>query len=304
MTKKLKFFLNLIILSLLLLNLTVSKSTAQDYFYDSDFNLDNNNPVYRDDFSALEQKIEENYNALQKRLDSNLNPAVTPKPQSQEEKPAKSIEQNSKLDEIKKYFSSFSFKKNNQEEKRGYYGKLPDIARYYKYKKNSNPTPKNKDYKIPTTEELNNEINTEKLKLAPVDDPLFLDNILKRENTQSEYLKDIQKTKFALNNLKKCIEEQGDIQKFNAIVNLIDLKVNNFEQKYKNTPDALKESYRDIINVNYYSKILGNLLYDANYYSKYIPTQQGKYSANNIQSEKEKLLIKLNRTIFVINQES
>ena len=202
--------------------------------------------------------------------------------------------------EKKGFFSKFKKeKKSNPEEQTGYYGTLPNISRDFAYKKQVANTTSEIDAKIPTKEELDNE----NLKPAPFDDALFLDVIVKKEKN-SQYVNDIQKTKFALNNLKKCIEEQGDIQRFNACVNVIDLYVQNLKTKYKDKSESLKESYIDILSTNYYAKLLGNLMYDANYYSRYIPTNQGKYSKENIANEQKELLAKINKTIFLINNES
>ena len=111
------------------------------------------------------------------------------------------------------------------------------------------------------------ELDNENLKPAPFDDALFLDVIVKKEKT-SDYVNDIQKT------------------------------------KYKDKSESLKESYIDILSTNYYAKLLGNLMYDANYYSRYIPTSQGKYSKENIANEQNQLLARINKTIFLINNES
>ena len=110
--------------------------------------------------------------------------------------------------------------------------------------------------------------------------------------------------KHALENLKKCIEEQGSIQRFNACVNVFELYVQNFKKKYENKSESLKESYIDVLNTNYYAKLLGNLKYDSNYYARYIPTNQGKYSKENIAFEEKKLLDRINRTLFLLNNEN
>ena len=85
---------------------------------------------------------------------------------------------------------------------------------------------------------------------------------------------------------------------------MIDLYVKNLKLKYQDKSESLKESYIDILTTNYYAKVLGNLLYDSNYYARYIPVSQGKYSEQNIQNEKQKLLARINRTLFLINGES
>lgn len=203
----------------------------------------------------------------------------------------------------KSFFSSikekFSKNSTNNDENKGYYGKLPNIERDFKYKQQTIQSSPIENAKIPTREEL----EEENLKKAPTDDTLFLDVIIKKEKS-STYVNDIQRIKFALNNLKKCIELNEDIRRFNGCVNVIDLYTKNLEIKYSQKPECYKESYIAILNVNYQSKLLGNLIYDSNYYSKYIPVQQGKYSENNIKLEKEKLLNKINKTLFLINNES
>ena len=200
----------------------------------------------------------------------------------------------------KKKNTKFNYSTNKEEEiPQGYYGSLPDIEKDFKYKQQSSNSSIRDDLKVIDE----NEIENQELKKAPYDDTLFLDVIIKKEKA-SNYINDVQKTKFALNNLKKCLEEQGDIQRFNGCVNMIDMLVKNLKNKYENTSDSLRESYVDILNTNYHAKTLGNLRYDANYYSRYIPTQQGKYSKENILLEQEKLLNLVNKTIFLINQES
>ena len=190
-------------------------------------------------------------------------------------------------------------KKDSKEEQKGYWGVLPDIGRDFQYKRQEFASSKNEDLKTPEKKDLSGD----ELKKAPYDDALFLDVIVKKDKS-SNYLNDLQKTKFALLNLKKCIEENGDIQRFNACVNMIDLYTKNLKTKYQNKSESFKESYIDILTTNYHAKVLGNLLYDSNYYARYIPTMQGKYSEQNIENEKQKLLVRINKTLFLINGES
>ena len=149
-----------------------------------------------------------------------------------------------------------------------------------------------------------NNLNDENLKKAPYDDDLFLDIIIQKEDNDSKYLKDLQKVKYALENLKTCIEEDGDIQRFNANVNVVELYVKNLSEKYKNEPESQKESFISILNTNYYAKVLGNLKYEANYYKRLIPTNLGQYSSQNISLEEQKLLNRINKALFEINNET
>ena len=219
--------------------------------------------------------------------------------------PAKKVAQSIEKTKKKGLFSKqtkkvkFNYTTNQEEEiPQGYYGTLPNIEEDFNYKKQSSPTSKEIGIKIPDESEL----TEENLKPAPFDDALFLDMIIKKD-PDSEYLQDIQKTKKALTNLKKCIEEKGDIQRFNANVNMVELHVQNLKKKYDDKSEALKESYIDVLNTNYYAKLLGNLKYDANYYARYIPTTEGKYSKENILKEEEDLLNRINKTLFLLNNE-
>lgn len=206
------------------------------------------------------------------------------------------------LKKQKKLQKQFNKKKKdkdiNIEDMKGYYGELPDISGDFSYKQQTSNTVKN-TAKIPDDEDL----ESSNLKHAPTEDALFLDMIVKKEKS-SNYLNDIQRTKFALTSLKKCIEENGNIQRFNGCVNMIDLYTKNLKTKYENKSESLKESYIDILSTNYHAKVLGNLMYNANYYSQYVPTTTGEYSKQNIDSEKEKLLNRINKTLFLINQEN
>lgn len=208
--------------------------------------------------------------------------------------------------EKKKFFKKepvqtrFNYDTNKEEIiPKGYYGELPDIKADFEYKKQfvQSSTETNA---IPPMEA---DMSDENLKKAPYNDDLFLDIIVKKETT-SQYVKDLQRTKIALENLKKCIEEDGSIQRFNGCVNLVDLYSKNLKKKYENQSESLKESYIDILNTAYHAKVLGNLMYDSNYYARFVPTQEGKYSEANIKNKEQKLLNRVNKTLFLIQEES
>ena len=222
----------------------------------------------------------------------------------QEAKPANVKEKKKGLSKIFKSNKPKKQKRYNSQSNKyeeipqGYYGTLPNIGQDFEYKKSKPaPTATAQDSYIPS-----DKIDETNLKPAP-NDTLFLDVIVKKEK-DSNYIIDIQKTKMALNNLKKCIEEKGDIQRFNGCVNMVDLYSKNLQKKYENKSDSLRESYNDILNTNYHAKVLGNLLYDSNYYARYIPTSTGKYSKENIEMQKQELLHKINKTLFLIANET
>ena len=217
-------------------------------------------------------------------------------PTTQKEKKGLKLFKSKKPKKQKKYNS---YTNKTEVIPQGYYGSLPNIGQDFKYKQPiSQPTSADIDAYIPE-----DTVDSENLKEAPFNDTLFLDVIVKKDK-ESNYINDVQKTKIALTNLKKCIEENGDIQRFNGCVNMVDLYSQNLQKKYENKSDSLRESYIDILNTSYHAKVLGNLMFDSNYYARYVPTQTGQYSKESIQEKKQALLKKINKTLFLIANES
>lgn len=176
----------------------------------------------------------------------------------------------------------------------GYYGVLPNIEREFNYLRKSNGST-NQGGKY------SNSLEEENLKKAPIADDLFLDIILKKKK-DTQYIKDVLKISSALERFRDCIDRSCDIQQFNANVNLIDLYAKRLEKDYENKPESANQSYYMIRNVAYLAKLQGNLKYDANYYSKYMPLQNTVYSKENIDKKEQELLHEINKTIFELKQ--
>lgn len=178
---------------------------------------------------------------------------------------------------------------------KGYYGTLPNIEREFNYiKQKSKKTNFGVKYKDSIIEE-------ENLQKAPLDDELFLDVILKKEK-DTKFTKDVLKMIPLLNNFKNCIENNCDIQKFNANVNVIDLYTRRLEKDYGSTMDSQSEGFYLIQNLAYLAKLQGNLKYEANFYSKYMPLNGTIYSKENVEKKDYELLIELDKTIFTLEQ--
>lgn len=195
----------------------------------------------------------------------------------------------------KKSFFDFFKRKKKQPvqnlEGKGYYGTLPDIEGDFEYKKESiKSAPKQYSEK---------DIKDGLLLDAPLDDPLFLDVIIKKDKN-SDYLNDLMKVKETLEKLKECINTNASIQFFNANVNVLDLQTKNLERKYQYTAYARTNSYYAVRHVNYSAKVLGNLKFDANFYSRYMPLQDSIYTPQNIRVQSNALLEEIDRTIFEI----
>lgn len=197
---------------------------------------------------------------------------------------------------VKKSFFDFFKKKKKQPEQnlegKGYYGTLPDIEGDFEYKKETVQSTPNKQYS-------EKDLKDGLLLDAPLNDPLFLDVIIKKDKN-SDYVNDLVKIKETLEKLRECINNNSSIQFFNANVNVLDLQTTNLERKYQHTSYSQTNSYFAVRHVNYSAKVLGNLKFDANFYSRYMPLQGSSYSPQNIQAQSKALLEEIDKTIFEI----
>lgn len=176
----------------------------------------------------------------------------------------------------------------------GYYGTLPKIEREFEYiKQTSKKTSLENKYKDTLIDEMN-------LQKTP-DDDLFLDVILKKEKATA-YTKDILRFIPLLERFKACIEKNCDIQRFNANVSTLDLYARRLEKDHLNTPDSMSETYFLIQNVSYLAKLQGNLKFEANYYTQYMPLTNTIYSKENIFQKDLELINEIDKTIFALNQ--
>lgn len=200
-----------------------------------------------------------------------------------------------KKESIVSKISSF-FKKDKKTnvnlEGKGYYGTLPDINKDFEDKKEATQT-------IPQKQYSEKDLKDGLLLDAPLNDPLFLDVIIKKEKN-SDYVNDLIKIKETLERLRECIKNNASIQFFNANVNVLDLQTTNLEKKYQYSAYAQTNSYYAVRHVNYSAKVLGNLKFDANFYSRYMPLGDSVYAPKNIKEQSEALLNEIERTIFEI----
>lgn len=176
----------------------------------------------------------------------------------------------------------------------GYKGKLPSIKQEFGYK-SSKPT------KLKPETNNAEEYTPEEFQKSKTEDPLFIDVILNKE-APSKYIQDMLKVMRFLESFRPVVLEHQDIQKFNANVNVLDLHAKRIEKLYAESPEAMNDAYYKLMDLSYKAKVLGNLKYDANYYSKFSPVNGTKYEQTNIIEEDNKLLIDLDKTIFAIRQ--
>lgn len=198
------------------------------------------------------------------------------------------------------FFSKLFNKKSSAQkfvptdELKGYQGKLPNIESEFQYKNKKTSTVKDKGKNA-------EEYSPEEFEPSNTDDPLFLDVILNK-GKPSKYIEDMVKVMKFLESFRLVILTHESLQKFNANVNMLDLYTKRIEKLYANAPEGMSPSYWGLIDLNYKAKVLGNLKFDANYYSKFSPTEGTAYDPSNLKKEDEKLLLDLDKTIFEIRQ--
>lgn len=199
------------------------------------------------------------------------------------------------------YSFSFSFgkKKKQNLEGKGYYGKLPNIDAEFgdeKHKKKETQSP------IILNDESFN-VNSKDLKDAPLNNTQYIDVIVKKGST-SQYVNDINELVPILKKLRACIEQEQDIQKFNAIVsNYID-NVAYIERKYKNQPEIYYVSYERISDTAKFVRKVAITRTEAQTINKYrsYNDNNGVYSPQNIKSLLESTLVEINDTLEAIKE--
>lgn len=93
----------------------------------------------------------------------------------------------------------------------GYMGTLPDVEAEFNYLRKEKTE---KAMPVYTIDELDKQ-NENELRPVPREDENYVDIIIKKDKT-SKYLTDVNSVILILEKLRKCLNTDGDIQKFNA----------------------------------------------------------------------------------------
>lgn len=177
------------------------------------------------------------------------------------------------------------------DENKGYAGKLPNIEQAFSSKSEK------KEFET-------GKIDPKDLIKAPTEDKLFVDVIIKKEKT-SQYVNDIRRVIPVLEKLKTCLENDENIQKYNANVNMLDLYAKDIEKEYKNKPQGHSYSYESLMYIVNYAKIVANLRFESSAYSRYMSYSGdgAQYSPQNIASQTKILLEQINDVLQVLKNE-
>ena len=137
----------------------------------------------------------------------------------------------------------------------------------------------------------------------PRDNPAFVNIILKSEKT-SAYLNDINELLPQLENLLSCIENNSDVQKFNAKAYFFNKSVEYLRDKYKGLPESSYISFKKLLELSSHTQSIANLRAEAEKYRPYLAyTGAGYlYNDNVINQQLEYLKTEIEQTIVILKE--
>lgn len=177
--------------------------------------------------------------------------------------------------------------------KYGYKGHLPNIASEFEYKKTKD------EYKclIPT----NPNATKKDLIPAPRDNKAYVDIVVKK-GSSSQYVNDVNDVIFILQKLIVNIEEDVNVQRFNAQVSGLLDNIFYIQDKYKNKPEANYVSFYKMLELANVARDTAILRTEAQAYSKYLAYsgEGAMYRPERIQKQMDHLLEEINKTLIVL----
>ena len=188
---------------------------------------------------------------------------------------------------------TFAKEKPESFDGRGYVGTLPDLTRNYEPKETEKTPPQAKPSK---------DFNSENdLKPVPRDNPSFVNIILKTDKT-TQYTNDINEIIPILENIYDLIDENSNVQLFNAKVYYFNKSVEYLREKYKNKPESQFASFKKLMDVNTHTKSIALLRNEAEKYNPYLAYGSSGYiyNPNNIAEQLEFLKTEIQQTIIVL----
>ncbi len=179
----------------------------------------------------------------------------------------------------------------------GYMGSLPDIESEFSYLRKEASEKSIAPYSV---DELDKQ-NESMLKPVPRDNDNYVDIIIKKDKS-SKYMNDVNRVIMILEKLRRCINTDRDIQKFNAIVsNLID-NVEYIRKEYQTQPESNYLSYSRLLYISNEARDVASYRMKEQTAKKYIPynSEVNIYTKENYEFKMESLLNNVNDTIFIL----
>lgn len=178
---------------------------------------------------------------------------------------------------------------------KGYVGTLPDLTREYEVKESPNSTPEVQPSK---------DFNSEKaLKPVPRDNPAFVNIILKSDKT-SQYINDLNEFIPMLENIVDIIDDEENVQVFNAKVYYFNKSADYFRDKYDKKPESHFASYKKVLDLSLHARSIALLRNEAVRYNPYLSYGNSGYiyNPNNIQEQLGFLKTEIEQTILILKE--
>ncbi len=179
----------------------------------------------------------------------------------------------------------------------GYVGTLPDVDGEFSYLRKDISEKSSAPFSV---RELDKQ-NEAQLNPIPRRNENYVDIIIKKDKT-SRYANDMNSVIIILEKLRKCMNTDNDIQKFNAIIsNLID-NTAYIREEYKDKPESNYLSYGRIYELSKLAGDTAKFRMNGQTAEKYIPcsSPDNIYTKENLNKKLETLYADVNETIFIL----
>lgn len=176
---------------------------------------------------------------------------------------------------------------------KGYAGTLPDLSRQY--------TPSEPKSTKPVFEQVDNFHSSDQIKPAPRDNPAFVNIILKQDKT-TRYVNDINEFIPMLEKIYDSIDDNENVQLFNAKVYFFNKNADYLRTKYLEKPEGEYISFKKLMELSTHAKSVALLRSEALKYNPYLAyTGAGYiYDPNNITQQLEYLKTEVEKTILLL----
>jgi hypothetical protein len=177
----------------------------------------------------------------------------------------------------------------------GYVGTLPNLT------KNNEPAePKQTTPEVMPSKDFNSE---NELKPVPRDNPAFVNIILKTDKT-SQYVNDLNEFIPMLENIYDLIEDEGNVQIFNAKVYYFNKNTDYFRDKYNNKPESQFVSYKRLMELSMHARSIALLRTEAEKYNPYLAYGSSGYiyNPNNLREQLDYLKDEIRQTILILRE--
>ncbi len=178
---------------------------------------------------------------------------------------------------------------------KGYVGTLPDLTRNYEPQE-----PKQTAPEMVQSKDFNSE---NEIKPVPRDNPTFVNIILKSDKT-SQYVNDLNEFIPMLENIYDLIENNGNVQVFNAKVYYFNKNADFFRDKYINRPESHFVSYKRLMELSLHARSIALLRTEAEKYNPYLAYGSSGYiyNPNSLAEQLGYLKTEIEQTILILKE--